>query len=280
MSIKVYKPTSSGRRKMSVVVSEEITKKTPEKSLLKKLKKHGGRDRFGNISVRHQGGGAKRKFRVISSLQDRIGISAMVLAIEYDPNRSANIALIKYTDGQKAYIIAPKGIAVDQEIIANEEAVVKIANRMKVRNIPTGISVYDMEITPGQGGKIARSAGNFVVIVAQTEGEGKRAKYVQVRMPSGEIRLIHGDCYASIGAVGNDEHGSIRIGKAGRNRWLGIRPTVRGKAMNPHDHPHGGGEGVNPIGLKYPKTMWGKHALGKKTRNNKSTGRFIIKRRK
>lgn len=279
MAIKVYKPTTQSRRKMSVVISDEITKRYPEKSLLRPFKKNSGRDRFGHISIRHRGGGAKRKFRIISSLQDRINEIAKVIGIEYDPNRSSNIALIKYSNGSKAYIVAPKDLKVDQEIQAAEKTNIRVGNRMKLKNIPTGVSVYDMEINPGQGGKIARSAGSYIIVMAQTEGVGSRAKYVQVKMPSGEIRLIHGDCFASIGAVGNEEHGSIRIGKAGRKRHMGIRPSVRGKAMNPDDHPHGGGEGVNPIGLVHPKTPWGKPAMGYRTRKNKVTNKYIIRRR-
>lgn len=279
MSIKVYQPTTSGRRKMSVVISEEITKKKPEKTLLKPFRRRAGRDRFGHISIRHRGGGAKRMYRALSSLQDRLGLSTKVLAIEYDPNRSSNIALIQYQDKQKAYIIAPKGLKVDSEIQAGYQTAIKIANRLQLKNIPTGIQIYDLELNPGQGGKIARSAGNYATILAQIEGQGRRAKYVQVKLPSGEIRFIHGDCFASIGMVGNEEHSAIRIGKAGRQRHLGWRPTVRGKAMNPNSHPHGGGEGVNPIGLKHPKTPWGKPALGYRTRRNKRTNKFIIKRR-
>lgn len=279
MPIKFYKPTSDGRRKMSTLIYTEISKKKSEKSLTVKIKKHAGRDNLGHISIRHRGGGAKRKFRIISSLQDRIDIKAEVLAIEYDPNRSAHIALIKFADGQKAYIIAPKNIKINSNIIASEKTEIKVGNRLRVENIPSGISIYDLELEPNRGGKIARGAGNFASVMAQAEGSGRRAKYVQVRLPSGEIRLINGKCFASIGSVSNDEHNSIRIGKAGRMRWMGKRPQVRGKAMNPNSHPHGGGEGVNPIGLKHPKTPWGKPALGYRTRKNKRTDRFIIRRR-
>lgn len=279
MPIKIYKPTTSGRRKMSVIISPELTRKKAEKSLLQRLQKQAGRDRFGHISVRHRGGGAKRLYRIISSLQDRIGTPAKVLAIEYDPNRTSHIALVRYTDRKKAYIIAPKGLGVNNQIQAGPKTPVKIGNRMQIKNMPTGIAIYDLELTPGQGGKIARSAGNYAVVMAQAEGTGKRASYVQVKMPSGEIRLIHGNCYASIGSVGNEEQISVRIAKAGRQRHMGWRPTVRGKAMNPDDHPHGGGEGVNPIGLKHPKTPWGKPALGYKTRKKKYSDKFIIKRR-
>lgn len=279
MPIKYYKPTSDGRRKMSTLVYNDISKKKPEKSLTVKINKHAGRDNIGHISIRHRGGGAKRKFRIISNLQDKIDIKAEVLTLEYDPNRSGHIALIKYTDGQKAYILAPKNLKTSDSIMAADKTEVKIGNRMRLQNIPTGISIYDVELEPNCGGKIARGAGNFATIMAQAEGSGRRAKYVQVRLPSGEIRLINGKCFASIGLVSNDEHNSIRIGKAGRVRWMGRRPQVRGKAMNPNSHPHGGGEGVNPIGLKHPKTPWGKPALGYRTRKNKRTDRFIIKRR-
>lgn len=279
MPIRIYKPTTQSRRKMSVVTSYDITKKKPTKSLIVSLKKHAGRDRFGHISIRHRGGGSKRMFRIISSLADNIGSPAKVLSIEYDPNRSARIALIEYQNGQKAYIIAPKNLSVGNQVIANDKAAIKTANRMQIKHIPTGINIYDLELIPGRGGKIARSAGNYAVIMAQAEGSGKRSQYVQIKMPSGEIRLIHGDCFASIGSVSNEEHNSIRIGKAGRMRHMGRRPSVRGKAMNPNDHPHGGGEGVNPIGLIHPKTPWGKPALGYRTRKNKRTARFIIRRR-
>lgn len=280
MAIKIYKPTTQSRRKMSVTVRDAITKKFPEKSLLTTIHKHSGRDNTGTISIRHRGGGHKRRFRIISSLQDQLEKTANVLAIEYDPNRTAYIALIQFDKGQKAYIIAPKDLKVGAEILCSQKTDISIGNRMLLKNIPTGVAIYDVELNPSQGGKIARSAGNFAVIMAQTEGTGKRAKYVQVKLPSGEIKLIHGDCFASIGSISNEEHNAIRIGKAGRIRWMGRRPQVRGKAMNPNDHPHGGGEGVNPIGLKHPKTPWGKPAMGYKTRKIKRTDRFIISRKK
>lgn len=279
MTIKIYKPTTQSRRKMSVII-HQVNKKKPEKSLITSLKKHSGRDRFGHISVRHRGGGNKRMYRIISSLQDRMGQVAKVLAIEYDPNRSAHIALIEYADKKKAYIVAPGGLNINSQIIANNKTVIKTGNRLQLKNIPTGINIYDVELAPLCGGKIARSAGNYAVVMAHGEGSGKNSKYVQVKMPSSEIKLIHSDCYASIGSVSNDEHSSVRFGKAGRMRHMGIRPSVRGKAMNPNDHPHGGGEGVNPIGLVHPKTPWGKPAMGYRTRNNKRTNRFIVKRRK
>lgn len=280
MAIKLYKPTTSARRKMSVVDYSVLSKKKPEKALLSPIKKNSGRDNLGHISIRHQGGGAKRMYRQISNLQKKINQEAEVLAIEYDPNRSGFIALIKYAGGEKAYILCPEALKIGNKIKASDKTDVKVGNRMKLKNINTGIEIYDIELIPGRGkGQIVRSAGSAATIAAQAEGSGKRAQYVQVKMPSGEIRLIHGECFASIGRVSNPDHSSIRIAKAGRNRHLGIRPSVRGKVMSPKSHPHGGGEGVNPIGLKYPKTPWGKPALGYKTRKNKYSNKFIIKRK-
>lgn len=281
MPIKFYNPTTSGRRKGSVLISNQITKKKPEKSLLAKLQKHGGRDNLGHISVRHQGGGVKRKYRIISSLQDRVDKQAKVIGIEYDPNRTSLIALIEFTDNQrKAYIICPEKLKVNDMVVASPKAEVNIGNRMKLNNIPTGTQIYDIELVPNKRSRIARSAGSSAFVLAQAEGLGRRGKYVQIKMPSGEIRLIHGECYASIGSVSNSEHSLVRIGKAGRNRLKGIRPSVRGKAMNPNAHPHGGGEGNTSIGLKHPKTPWGKPAMGYRTRRNRRTQKFIIKRRK
>lgn len=281
MAIKFYKPTTSARRKMSVVDYSILSKKKPEKSLVVPLRKSVGRDEKGRISVRHKGGGAKRLYRLLSNLQKKLNIPAKIEALEYDPNRSAFLALIKYRDGQRAYILAPDKSKIGEEIVAAEKTEVKIGNRMKLKNIPTGIEIYDLELIPGRGrGQIVRSAGSAAAITARAEGEGRRGGYVQVRLPSGEIRLIHGECFASIGRVSNPDHSAIRFSKAGRKRHLGIRPTVRGKAMHPAAHPHGGGEGVNPIGLKHPKTPWGKPALGYRTRKKKYSDRFIIKRRR
>ena len=281
MAIKVYKPTTPGRRKASVVKSQEITKKKPEKSLIMPLKKHAGRDARGRISIRHRGGGSKRKYRIISSLQDRLDKEAEVVAIEYDPNRSALIALIKFKDNnQKAYIICPQDLKIGQIIKASEKIDLSIGNRTKLKNISTGTEIYDIEIEPNKKGRFVRSAGSRATLLAQAQGSGRRGKYVQIKLPSGELRLIHGESFASIGKVSKPEHSLERIGKAGRNRWKGIRPTVRGKAQNPNDHPHGGGEGQNPIGLKHPKTPWGKPALGYRTRKNRRTNKFIVKRRK
>jgi large subunit ribosomal protein L2 len=275
MAIKLYKPTTQSRRKMSVTDYSLLTTRKPQKSLVKILKKQGGRDSKGQISVRHQGGGSKRKFRLISSLSERLDTPAKVTSIEYDPNRSAFIALIAYKDGAKAYILAWEGIKTGDEILASEKTEMKPGNRMRLKNIPTGIQIFDVELQPSQGGKLVKSAGNSAVILAKDSG------LVQVKMPSGEIRLANEKCFASIGQVSNISHSAVRIGKAGRKRHMGIRPSVRGKVMSPRSHPHGGGEGVNPIGLKFPKTPWGKIAIGGKTRKkNKYSDKFIVKRRK
>lgn len=278
--IKTYKPYTPSRRFMSREDYTEITKKKPEKSLLTTLKKHSGRDMVGRISIRHRGGGSKRKFRIISSLQERVNQKAEVVAVEYDPNRSARIMLVKYLDGKKAYVIAPSNVKVGDSILASEKTQLKIGNRMKLKNIPVGTEIHNIEMYPESKGKLVRSAGSVAFLAAYAEGENKRGNYVQIKMPSGEIRLIHKECYASLGRVSNISHNTICIGKAGRIRWMGRRSVVRGKAQNPDDHPHGGGEGGSPIGMKHPKTPWGKPALGYKTRKNKRTDRFIIKQRK
>lgn len=273
--IKIYKPTTHSRRKMSVTDYSVLTKKRPEKSLTKPLKRSFGRDYTGQISVRHKGGGAKRRYRIISSIDAKIQQRAKISALEYDPNRSSFIALVEFEDQTKAYILAWEGIKVGEEIIADDKCEVQIGNRMRLENIPTGIAIFDIEIHPGQGGKLAKSAGNQATIMA------KEGPYVQIKMPSGEIRKINRKCFASIGQASNATHSMVRIGKAGRKRHMGVRPTVRGKAMHPDAHPHGGGEGVNPIGLKYPKTPWGKHANGVKTRKkHKYSDKLIVKRRK
>ncbi|MFA6493059.1 MAG: 50S ribosomal protein L2 [Patescibacteria group bacterium] len=272
--IKKYKPTNSGRRKMSVTDYSVLTKKKPEKKLTRVLKSNAGRDRTGQISVRHQGGGEKRKYRLITSLNSKPGMSAKIETLEYDPNRSAFISLVMFEDGVKAYILAWEGLKVGQEVTSGDNEMQK-GNRSTLSKIPNGVGIFDIELHPGQGGKLVRSAGNSATIVA------KEGKWVQVKLPSGEIRKINKDCFASIGQVSNVTHSSQRIGKAGRKRHMGIRPTVRGKAMHPAAHPHGGGEGVNPIGLKYPKTPWGKHALGVRTRKkNKYSSIMIVRRRK
>lgn len=272
--LRVVNPTTSARRRMSYVVRSELTKSKPEKSLTTALQKHAGRDRLGHISVRHRGGGAKRKYRIIDfSGLSRQKSTNTVRAIEYDPNRSAYIALLESESGKKSYIIAPQKLAVGATLMTDREAPLKTGNRLPLEAIPTGTPIYNIELTPGRGGQLARSAGTSASILA------KEGNYVQVRLPSGEIRMIHAQAYATIGEVSNPAHNTTRIAKAGRVRHMGRRPTVRGKAMNPVDHPHGGGEGNSPIGLKHPKTPTGRPALGYNTRRNKRTARFIIRGR-
>ncbi len=274
MAIKKFVPTSPGRRFMTVRTFDEITTNEPEKSLLEPLKKKAGRNNEGRISVRHQGGGHKRKYRIIDFKRDKEGIPAKVASVEYDPNRSANIALLHYADGEKRYILAPVGISVGTEIIAGEGADIKPGNALRLKNIPAGTLIHNIELKVGKGGQLVRSAGGSAQLMA------KEGKYAHVRLPSGEVRLISQECKATIGQVGNLEHENITIGKAGRSRWLGKRPTVRGVVMNPVDHPHGGGEGKAPIGRKSPVTPWGKPTLGYKTRKkNKKSDQFIVKRR-
>ncbi|MCS7251461.1 MAG: 50S ribosomal protein L2 [Anaerolineae bacterium] len=274
MGIKVYKPTTPGRRNATGYTFSEITRHEPEKSLLVPLKKHAGRNFQGRITVRHRGGGHKRMYRLIDfKRRDKIGIPAKVISLEYDPNRTARIALLQYADGEKRYILAPLGLQVGDIVTSGPEAEIKVGNAMPLANIPVGTLVHNVELYPGHGGQIARAAGTVAQILGKEEG------YAILRLPSGEIRKIRLECYATIGQVGNLEHANIRLGKAGRKRWLGIRPTVRGSAMSPRDHPHGGGEGRAPIGLPHPKTPWGKHALGKKTRRNKATDKYIVQRR-
>ncbi len=273
MGLKVYKPTSPGRRGMTGSTFEEITKKEPEKSLVLPLKKKAGRNSQGRITVRHRGGGAKRKLRIIDFKRDKSSIMAEVVAIEYDPNRSANIALVQYTDGEKRYILAPLGLAPSDVICSGPDAEMKLGNALPLRRIPIGTMIHNIELKPGKGGQIVRSAG------ASAQVMGRDDSYVLVKLPSGEVRKILDRCMATIGQVGNVDHQNIHLGKAGRTRWLGRRPTVRGSVMSPRDHPHGGGEGKNPRGMN-PKTPWGKPALGHKTRRNKVSDRFIVKRRK
>ena len=274
MAIRVYKPTSSARRFMSVLTYEEITKKTPEKSLTEYLKKNAGRNKQGKITVRHQGGGNKVKYRIIDFKRDKRDIPAKVAAIEYDPNRSAFIALLNYADGEKRYILAPLGLNVGDTVLASENADIKPGNALPVSKIPVGTLIHNVEIKPGRGGQMVRSAGAYAQLMAK---EGANA---QIRMPSGEVRIIRTNCTACIGQVGNLEHENIQIGKAGRKRHMGWRPTVRGSVMNPCDHPHGGGEGKSPVGRPGPVTPWGKPALGYKTRKKKNpTDKFIVKRR-
>jgi len=273
MAIKVYKRNNAGRRNMSVVKVDYLTDKKPEKSLLAKMKSRAGRS-HGKISVRHQGAGVKQRYRIIDFKQDKIGIPGVVATIEKDPMRSAFIALINYKDGEKRYILATEGLRMGRDVITAPDAPVKNGNRAKIKNIPVGTVVCNVELFPGHGGQVVRSAGSGAAITAVDE------KSAQIKLASGEIRLISSECYATIGQVSNFEHGAINIGKAGRKRHMGVRPGVRGSAMNPVDHPHGGGEGRQPIGLKHPKTPWGKPALGKKTRKkHKYSDKYIIKRR-
>jgi len=273
MPLKQYRPTSPGRRSMSGSTFEEITKTKPEKSLLLPLKKKAGRSNQGRITVRHRGGGAKRRLRIIDFKRDKLGVPGRVAAIEYDPNRSARIALIYYADGEKRYILAPTGLSVDDVIKSGGDAEVKPGNALPLKLIPAGTPIHNIEMEVGRGGQLVRSAGAAAQLMAK-EGE-----YALVRLPSSEVRRIRSDCLATIGQVGNVDHRSITLGKAGRKRWLGWRPTVRGSAMNPRDHPHGGGEGRSPIGLPGPKTPWGKPALGYRTRKPKASDKLIIKRR-
>ena len=274
MPTKSFKPTTPSRRQMSVSTFEEITKATPEKSLLTVLKKNAGRNSYGRITVRHKGGGNRRKYRIIDFKRNRTD-AAVILGIEYDPNRSANIALIQYEDGEKAYIIAPEGLKVGEKVEMNDTADIKVGNCMPIANIPVGTYIHNIELHPGRGAQLVRSAGMGAQLMAKENG------YAQVRLPSGEVRMIPLNCKAVIGIVGNSDHENIKIGKAGRTRHMGIRPTVRGSVMNPCDHPHGGGEGKSPIGRPGPVTPWGKPALGYKTRSKKNkSNKFIVKRRK
>ena len=274
MGIRVFKPMTNGSRQRSVLTSEEITKTTPEKSLLVPKKKNDGRNNQGKITVRHRGGGVKRKYRLVDFKRVKDGITAVVASIEYDPNRSANIALINYKDGTKSYIIAPKELKVGDIVESGEKVDVKIGNAMPIMNIPVGTVIHNIELRPGKGGQLASSAGGSDQIL------GREDKYVLIRLASGETRKILGTCRATIGVVGNEDYGLVKLGKAGRTRHMGIRPTVRGSVMNPNDHPHGGGEGRAPIGRSGPMTPWGKPALGYKTRKNKKeSNKYIVTRR-
>ena len=274
MAIKKYRPTSPARRHMTVSAFDEITKHTPEKSLLVPLKYKAGRNSDGRITVRHRGGRVKRKYRIIDFKRDKDGIPAKVAGIEYDPNRSANIALLHYVDGEKRYIIAPYGLKDGDMVMSGPEADIKVGNALALRDIPVGTIIHNIELTPGKGGQLVRAAGNSAQLMA------KEGKYAHVRLPSGEVRLILLDCKATIGQVGNLDHENITIGKAGRKRHMGFRPTVRGSVMNPVDHPHGGGEGRAPIGMPSPVTPWGQPTLGYKTRKkSKKSNQYIVKRR-
>ncbi|MDT8446220.1 MAG: 50S ribosomal protein L2 [bacterium] len=273
MSIKKYKPTSPGRRGMSVSGFDEITKSTPEKSLLAPKTRKSGRNNNGRITVRHMGGGHKRRYRVVDFKRDKVGVPGKVVAIEYDPNRTARICLINYADGEKRYILAPNGIKIGETLVSGEGAEIRVGNALPVKSIPMGTEIHNIELKPQKGGQLARSAGAFATLMA------KEGNLAQIKLRSGEVRLIHMDCMATIGQVGNTDHSLIKNGKAGKSRWLGVRPTVRGVVMNPVDHPHGGGEG-RTSGGRHPVSPWGKPTKGAKTRKNKRTDRFIISRKK
>ncbi len=273
MPIKVYKPTSPGRRGMSVSTFEEITRSGPEKSLTRPLRQNAGRNFRGKITVRHRGGGHKRRYRVIDFKRDKFGIPGRVASIEYDPNRSARIALVVYADGEKRYVLAPVGLMVGDVVMSGPEAEVRVGNALPINNIPVGSTIHNIELQVGKGGQLARAAGTSAQLLA------KEGRYAQIRLPSGEVRLVNVQCMATIGQVGNTDHGNIKLGKAGRKRWLGFRPSVRGSAMDPASHPHGGGEGRTPIGMPGPKSPWGKPTLGYKTRRNKTTDKWIVRRR-
>ena len=275
MGIKTYRPYTPSRRNMTALENEEITKKTPEKSLLAKKKKNAGRNSYGRITVRHQGGGNRQKYRIMDFKRKKDNMEATVIGIEYDPNRTSNIALIQYEDGEKAYILAPIGLRDGDKIVSGENVDIKPGNSMPISNIPVGTLIHNIELNPGQGGKLVKAAGGEAQLMAK-EGE-----YAHVRLPSGEMRLIRANCRATIGTIGNTDYSNIKLGKAGRKRHMGIRPTVRGSVMNPVDHPHGGGEGRAPVGHSGPLTPWGKPALGYKTRKkNNRTDKYIVKRRK
>ena len=274
MAIKSFKPYSAGRRFMTVASFDELTTDKPEKSLVVRLKQHGGRNQQGKLTVRHQGGGHKRRYRIIDFKRTKDGIPAVVATIEYDPNRSARIALLNYADGEKRYIIAPNGLKVGDKVVSGPDADIKPGNALPLKNIPVGTTIHNIEMKIGKGAQLARSAGTSEQLMA------KEGDYALLRMPSGELRKVHINCRATIGTVGNLEHENITIGKAGRSRWMGIRPSNRGVAMNPNDHPHGGGEGRSPVGRKHPVTKWGKCAMGAKTRRKKPSDKFIVKRRK
>lgn len=273
MALKIFKPTSPGRRGMTGYTFEELTKSKPEKSLVVPHKKRGGRNNQGKVTVRHQGGGAKQRLRVIDFKRDKVGVPGKVKAIEYDPNRSARIALIFYNDGEKRYILAPDGLKVGDSVMSGSNAEIKPGNVLPMSMIPSGTVIHNIELEKGRGAQLVRSAGGAARLM------GKEGDYALVRLPSGEVRKIRSECSAAIGQVGNIDHQNISLGKAGRSRWLGIRPKVRGSAMSPRDHPHGGGEGRSPIGMPGPKTPWGKPALGYKTRKPKPSDKFIVKRR-
>ena len=275
MGIKTFRPYTPSRRNMTVLTYDEITKKTPEKSLLTKKKKNAGRNSYGRITVRHQGGGNRQKYRIIDFKRKKDNMVATVIGIEYDPNRTSNIALIQYEDGEKAYIIAPVGLKDGDKVVSGENVDIKPGNCLPIENIPVGTLIHNIELNPGQGGKLVKAAGGEAQLMA------KEGDYAHIRLPSGEMRLVRAKCRATIGTIGNTDHSNVKLGKAGRTRHMGVRPTVRGSVMNPVDHPHGGGEGRAPVGHSGPMTPWGKPALGYKTRKkNNRTDKFIVKRRK
>jgi large subunit ribosomal protein L2 len=273
MGVKIYKPVTPGMRGMTGNTFEEITKSKPERSLLVALRKSGGRNSYGRVTVRHRGGGVRRAIRLVDFKRDKLNIPAVVSAIEYDPNRSARLALLVYADGEKRYIVAPLGLRVKDSLVTAPTADIRPGNCMPLANIPVGTLIHNVELKEGKGGQLVRAAGGAAQVLA------KEGDYAQVRLPSGEVRLVRQKCYATIGQVGNLDHSNVKLGKAGRKRHMGIRPTVRGSAMSPRDHPHGGGEGRQPIGMPGPKSPWGKPTLGYKTRRNKSTDQYILRRR-
>jgi large subunit ribosomal protein L2 len=273
MAVKKYKPTSPGMRGRTGYTFDEITKEKPERSLTIIRKQHSGRNSYGRITVRHRGGGNRRKIRIVDFKRDKLGVPAEVVAIEYDPNRTARLALLNYADGEKRYIISPVGLKVGDRVVSGPEADIFPGNSLPISNIPTGTMIHNIELQANRGGQLVRSAGGAAQVLA------KESDYAHIRLPSGEVRLILQHCYATIGQVGNLDHNNIKLGKAGRKRHKGVRPTVRGSAMSPRDHPHGGGEGRSPVGMPSPKSPWGKKTLGKKTRHNKQTDKYIIRRR-
>ena len=273
MAIRTYKPYTASRRNMTSTTFEEITKSTPEKSLTVRVKNTAGRNNYGKITVRHHGGGAKKLYRIIDFKRNKDGIPAKVSAIEYDPNRSANIALLVYADGEKRYILAPEGLTVGMTVLSGENVEIRVGNALPLKNVPTGTNIHNIEMKPGKGGQMVRAAGNSAQLMA------KEGKFATLRLPSGEMRMVPIDCRATIGTVGNGDHELVKIGKAGRKRNMGIRPTVRGSVMNPNDHPHGGGEGRAPVGRPSPMTPWGKPAMGLKTRGKKHSDKYIVRSR-
>ena len=273
MAVKTYKPVTPSLRGMTGYSFDEVTKSKPERSLIVERRKQGGRNNYGRVTVRHQGGGQRQQIRIVDFKRDKFGIPAVVSAIEYDPNRTARLALLNYVDGEKRYIVAPLDLKVGDRVLSGPKAEIRTGNSMPIANIPVGTLVHNVELKTGKGGQLVRAAGGAAQVLA------KEGDYAQIRMPSGEVRLVRQACYATIGQVGNLDHSNIKLGKAGRKRHLGIRPTVRGSAMSPRDHPHGGGEGRQPIGMPGPKTPWGRPALGYKTRRNKTTNKFIVRRR-